>query len=194
MGFIKSLFGGDSHQKDMYRVLSGPATEMANEMERIYRNQVSTVQEESGAVDLSAKGILKARLYGVTFMLFAFGTKGKDQTVLNEMMNASSGIAMEPFASPSYQPRMDRDFAASFAGSFMMEVFRAIASEMRDGPSTPMNRTAGFNTLVSLYEDALKESLGEGAYTVAVRERLFPMIAGAAHANLKHMVEWMKEL
>lgn len=167
---------------------------MANEMERIYRIQVSTVQEESGSGDLSAKGILKARLYGVTFMLFAFGTKCKDQTLLNEMMNASSGIAMEPFASPSYQPWMDRDFATSFAGSFMMDILRAIASEMRDGPSTPMNRTDGFNTLVILYEDALKESIGEGAYTVAVRERLVPMIAGAAHANLKHMVEWMKEL
>ena len=76
-----------------------------------------------------------------------------------------------------------------------MDVIRAIASEMRDGPSTPMYRSAGFNALVRLYEDALKESLGEAAYyTSAVRERFFPQIAGAVNANLKHMVEWMEEL
>jgi hypothetical protein len=195
MGFLKNLFRGGSPEKDMYRLLSGSSEEMANEMERIYRNQISIYQEECDDVHLSAKGILKARLFGATFMVFAFGEKWKDESALNVMTNASSGVAMKPFASPSYQPTIDRDVAASFAGSFMMDVIRAIASEMRDGPSTPMYRSAGFNALVRLYEDALKESLGEAAYyTSAVRERFFPQIAGAVNANLKHMVEWMEEL
>ena len=47
-----------------------------------------------------------------------------------------------------------------------MDVFGAIASEMRDGPSTPMNRSAGFNALFRSYEDALKESLGEAGYAL----------------------------
>lgn len=57
-----------------------------------------------------------------------------------------------------------------------------------------MNLSAGFNALSRLYEDALKESLGEAAYTSAVRERFFPQIAGTVNANLKHMVEWMEQL
>ena len=61
---------------------------------------------------------------------------------------------------------MDRDVAASFAASFMMDVFGAIASEMRDGPSTPLNRSAGFNAIFRSYEDALKESLGEAGYAL----------------------------
>ena len=72
MGFLKNLFRGGSPEKDMYRLLSGPSEEMANEMERIYRNQISIYQEEYDDVHLSAKGILKARLFGATFMVFAF--------------------------------------------------------------------------------------------------------------------------
>lgn len=194
MGFLRNVFDGSSPQKDMYRLLSGPSTEMATEMERIYRNQVSTAEGTAAITGLSAQGILKARLFGVTFMLFAFGTKWKNEAALTEMMNASSGIAMKPFAVPTYQPRIEREVAASFAGRFMMDVFRSISSEMRDGPSTPMNRTSGFDALVGLHEEALKDSIGPGAYTREVRERLFPMIAGAVHTNLKHMREWMNEL
>jgi hypothetical protein len=193
MGFLKNLFRG-SPEKDMYRLLSGPSAQMANEMERIYRNQIWIYQQEFDDVHLSAKGILKARLFGATFMVFAFANKWEDESALKVMANASSGVAMEPFASPSYQPTMDRDVAASFAGTFMMDVIGAIASEMRDGPSTPVNPSAGFNALSRLYEDALKESLGEAAYTSAVRERFFPQIAGTVNANLKHMVEWMEQL
>ena len=126
-------------------------------------------------------------------MLYPYGKKWTDDAGFSEMMNASSGIAMHPFASPSYQPKIDRAVAISFAGDYMKSVFRAIVSEMKNGPSTPMNMSAGFNTLVGLFEDALKESLG-GAYTSAVHERLSPMIAGGVNANLGHMVAWMDEL
>ena len=104
MGFLTNLFRGSSPEKDMYRVLSGPSAEMANEMERIYRNQISIHQEECPDVQLSAKGILKARLFGVTFMVFAFANKWKDESAVNVMANASSGVAMEPFVSPTYHP------------------------------------------------------------------------------------------
>lgn len=193
MGLIRRLFGGRSPEKDMYRLLSGPATEMANEMERIYRNQISIFKEDYGAVDLSASGILKARLFGVSFMLFAFGTKWQDSN-LDDMMQTSSGLAMTPFYSPSYHPKMDRDLAASFAGDFMSEVVKAISSEWKEGPSTPVNLTPGFNKLISLYEDALKESIDKETYDDVIHNRVFPIIARAVNANLQHMSEWIKIL
>jgi len=175
------------------KLLAGPSIEMSNEMERTYRGIINIVGEDFSPVTLSAKGILKARLFGVTFMLYPYGKKWPDDAGFSEMMNASSGLAMLPFETPSYQPKIDRTVAASFAGDYMKEVFQAIVSEMKNGPSTPVNMSVGFNTLVNLYEDALKETIGR-TYTSAVRKSILPTIAGGVTANLSHMVAWVDEL
>ena len=201
MSFFKNIFGGGPTTEDMYKLLSGPSTEMSNEMERIYRNQISIYQEVFQDIDLSAKGILKARLFGVTFMLFAFGKKWGDEAALKKMMNLSSGVAMEPFSSPSYQPSIDKATAASFSGDYMMNVFRAIASEMKS-PSTPTKQSDGFKMLHELYEDALKESIGKRMHTSDTKEncirrfKVWKIGSDAIHANLNQMeeeIEWMKE-
>ena len=167
--------------------LQGPATQMADEMERVYRGQIKVYSQDFADRQVDAKGLLKARLFGVSFIVVAFGMKSGSNDHLPAMMNASSGLAMLPFSSPSYVPKISRDTAASFAGEYMMRVVKNITLELKQDPSTPMNPSVGFSGLVSCYEEALAESIGAGSLTPQVKERFYPMIAGAVNANLGFM-------
>ena len=196
MGFFKNLFGGgaSSAEQDMAQLLGGPSSEMASEMERIYRNHVLNIAEaSSGNIELSARGILKARLFGSTFMLFIFMMKWQNNgSATDQMMTATTGVAFEPFSDTTYQPNIDRNEAISFADDYLKKVFQAIALEQRDGPSSPSNQTDGFRVLIELYEEALKESVS--IYSINLKENFSDSIKGTIFSNLRNMSEWNKAL
>ncbi len=187
MSFLKSLFGKTSPQELMYSLLRGPGTQMADEMERVYRGQIEAYSQDFTMCQVSAKGLLKARLFGVSFVLLPFRKKSGGSDHLPEMMDASSGLAMLPFSSPGYVPYISRETAASFTGEYMTRVVKNILIELRQGPSTPADMSAGFSGLVLCYEEALIESIGASNFTPQVKERFFPMVAGAVNANLGFM-------
>jgi len=187
MSFLKSLFGKPSPQDLMASLLEGPGTQMADEMERVYRGQIDIYSQDFAPCEVSGKGLLKARLFGVSFALLLFRMKSRRSDYVQEMMNASSGLAMLPLSSPGATPSISREAAASFSAEYMTQVVRNIGLELKQGPSTPTKRTAGFSGLVSCYEEALIESIGASNFTPQVKERLFPMVAGAVNANLGFM-------
>lgn len=184
MSFLKSLFGKPSPQELMASLLQGLGTQMADEMERVYRGQIEAYSKDFSPCQVNAKGLLKARLFGVSFAIIIFRKKSGSTDYLTEMMNASSGLAMLPLSSAGSAPSISRETAASFAGEYMTRVVKNILIELEQGPSTPTDRSAGFAGLVSCYEEALVESIGTGNFTPQVKGRLFPMVAGAVYANL----------
>lgn len=191
MSFLKSLFGKPSPQELMASLLQGPGTQMADEMERVYRGQIESYSQDFSACEVNAKGLLKARLFGVSFALLVFRKKSGSTVHLPEMMNASSGLAMLPFNSPGSAPSISREAAASFAGEYMTRVVKNLLLELEHGPSTPTDRSVGFTGLVSCYEEALIESIGASNFTSQVKQRFYPMVAGAVYANLGFMHQSM---
>lgn len=187
MSFLKSLFGKPSPQSLMASLLQEPGTQMADEMERVYRGQIEAYSQDFAPCQVNAKGLLKARLFGVSFALLIFRKKSGSTDHLPEMMNASSGLAMLPLSSPGSTPSISRETAASFAGEYMTRVVKNILLDLEQGPSTPTNRSVGFAGLVSCYEEALAESIGASNFTPQVKQRFFPMVAGAVYANLGFM-------
>ncbi len=195
MGLFRKLFGGGSPEKDMYTLLHGPSVEMADEAERVYRGQLDIYSEDYGVTEISARGILKARLFGATFMLVAFGLKWINETQhMEKMMQATSGIGMLAFDSSNDVPQISRTDAASFSGDYIMKVLKAILTEVKTGPSTPDNPSEGFERLVSLWVDALMESIKTSATDTDIRNHFYPMIAGGINASMQHMHEWKESL
>lgn len=187
MSFLKSLFGKPSPQSLMASLLQGPGTQMADEMERVYREQIKAYSQDITPCQVNAKGLLKARLFGVSFALLIFRKRSGSTDHLSEMMNACSGLAMLPLSSTGSALSINRETAVSFAGEYMTRVVNNILLELEQGPSTPTSRSVGFAGLISCYEEALTESIGTTNFTPQVKQRLFPMVAGAVYANLGFM-------
>ena len=62
MSFLKHLFGAPSPERVMYMLLSGPGSQMADEMERVYRGQIGMYSRYFSECQISGRGILKASL------------------------------------------------------------------------------------------------------------------------------------
>ncbi len=194
MGLFGKLFGGGSPEKDMYTLLHGPSVEMADEMERVYRGQLDIYSEDYSATEISARGVLKARLFGATFMLVAFTLKWRETQHIDKMMQATSGIGMLAFESSNCIPQLSKKDAVSFAGDYIMKVLKAILAEVKQAPSTPDNPSEGLEKLVKLWVEALMESIEAPATDMGVHNRFYPMIAGGINTNMQHMYEWRKSL
>jgi hypothetical protein len=189
MGLLSMLFGTKSPQKVMLQLLSGPSTEMTNEMGRVYINQIKILSEDYDNVKLSARGILKARLFGSCFMLYVYGTKWNDDS-LTEIMNLSSGLAMLCFSSDKSLASIDVSDAKSITGSYMLDVIKAIKEEVKEGSSSGGHFTKGFEKLIALYISAIMESVDDESIEEQICEQLEINVVGIIFANLKNTMLW----
>jgi hypothetical protein len=62
MAFFSSLFGKPSPEQVMSTLLQGPATQMADEMERVYRGQIKVYSQDFAPRQVEAKGLLQDSL------------------------------------------------------------------------------------------------------------------------------------
>lgn len=189
MSFLKSLFGQPSTEKLMATLLTGPGRMLADETERVYRGQIEAFSEDSHPCDLDAKGVLKARLFGVSFIPAIFRMQAGSSDRFMDMVNACSGLAMLPFESPTYKPSINRDVALSFASDYMTRVIKSIFLDLEHGAGEGENKNNGRIGLYICYEEALKDSFGLNNYTREARLEYFPIIMGTVDGNLRFMYE-----
>ena len=114
------------------------ATMIAQEDDRVYRNQVAGLAGLVGPCAPSGLGLLRARLLGVCFPLYPFMRRwaGKRQADVSDMSQALSGVAAAPLMEQGAMPSVDRDSAVAVAGSFMAQQLRLIGAELAEGGSS----------------------------------------------------------
>ena len=160
MGLLKFIFG----RPDYRQPILDSTVALANEAERIYRNQLENIPP-------SNDGLLKVRLFSCAFgiAVFAAGECDKGEEDAIRFLYECIDIAMRPFSQPRITLETRRQPHIVAAGKFITEVVKLIDSEMTSGPSRLENTTLAFQELVEVYRHCLKESAGDLHYERHIR-------------------------
>jgi hypothetical protein len=163
MSFLSQLFGKPDYREHILE--AGIA--LANETERVYRNQLESVS-------ITGRGLLKARLISATFSVavYFFGTRIKNKQDAYDFSMACSGLAMRSLSRLGASPTISRDEAMTFADSFMSKILSLIQAELADGPSTLEHKTEAFRQIVETYHQCLAESAGQQYFQSQLRREL----------------------
>ncbi len=203
MGILSFLLGRAGIGDKILKALISALDEMVREAERIYRRRLDLLRSEGVNAPLTGQGLLKARLLGSSYLVLAFAVKcaDSDELCIGRFMEVATGIAFMPFAEDDSYPRLRREDALAFSGDFLMSALRAIAKELKEGPSFPFRQTSGFRELVDLYHQAVCDSVGSDTYRrnsesygSTPAERLDHFITSEILAGLRHMTQWMSDL
>lgn len=196
MGFFRRF--RRNTEKDMVKLLTGPATVMADEVERVYTNQIARIVNDfPKSARLTAMGIYKARLFAVSFMVVAFARAWPKSGAISDMANAASGLAILPLVEGERDVAIDQNEAQESGGHFLQSMLEAIEDEVQNGPTQPEldNATDGFQRISDLYIDALSDSIFDQSKLEeeAIQPILHSMIS-TIFSSLSEQEKWAKKL
>ena len=165
MPFLKRLFGRPDPQEAKMAFVE-VMKNMADEADRIHRNQVSMVLNEFRFGGVSGMGLYKARLQAAAIPACAYAFLAKDAEGGAELFGAASGLALTPLVEEAADVKLDREEARVGQGDFPQRTQKAVFDFIKEGaPATrPDQETPAFNALVDLVHESLAESVGRDRY------------------------------
>ena len=202
MAFFKKLLGVSSRPRDHFKEFIPAIEEMIQEADRVHRILVTHYCRDlrlgmfSGDYSPAfptGKGLYKARLLASQFLPQALirRTSPSQISEVVQLCNIASGLALRDLLEPSASPAFSLEEAKVFGFEYAKQVMRAIIDEFQSGPSTPVDQTEGFQCLVELSHESLRDSIGLANYSDEVKERFYYMIGGGINAALLHTTKWM---
>jgi hypothetical protein len=185
MTVLRSFFG---RQPDAVLLLPF-IQEAAVEADRMYRNFIAIHSAELGPVELSERGLYKARLHAAVIVACAFPLKWPNsEDEFLELLNVVSALGLEPLGDPPRAPELSREDARSVAWDYMKNVLVAALGELRAGPSLPAQQSEGFMALIALYREALDESFGS-RFSSAAWERFGHLVSTGVFSTMRQAVD-----
>ncbi len=197
MSIFRNIFG--RKRVDLQQYFQA-MVEMANESDRTYRNMVEIYLDDISngllsppvgklSTGPSEEGLFKARLFGALFMVVAYIYASKDEEGGDQILQASSGFAIEPLLENG-DVTYSREEAKKIVDSYVSATLSAIRGTIKQVPINPNTNSPEFEALFAQLNDALKDSVGTENYTSEVQERFSVHIrSNCAHA-LHNAARW----
>jgi len=210
MSFFKKFFRKKSDQ-DLIHELIPPTEEMVSEGDRTYRGFIKNYNQyiEKGIlpkpngytpIKPSGKGLFKARLFSSQFIPVVIIFKYEKYTELFEQFSGiASGVAIKDIMNPENQPHFSREEAILIADDYMIDVAKAIIVDLKQGGTTQINVMEGtesdaFNTLVNIFHDNLKESIGVENYTSEVIDNFDQAVKMNVANSISYTLKWARSV
>ena len=197
MSIFRNIFGRRKVELQPY---FQAMVEMANESERTYRNMIGIYLDDISngllsqpigklSTGPSGKGLFKARLFGALFMVVAYIFASKDEEGGDQILQASSGLAIEPLLEDG-DVTYSREEAMEIVDSYVSTTLSAIRGAIKQVPIKPDTKTPEFEALVAQLNDALKDSIGSENYTPEVQERFLVLIRSNCALSIHNAARW----
>ena len=151
--------------------------EYVKEADRVYRNLIDIYSKEYLPAIPNGKGLFIVRLIFSFFWPYAFFRlfPNKDKEFM-DMFHVASGSAMTDLVNSNSFPSFSREEAKEIAPDLLKTVIAALTDEFKNGPSKPNALTKGFEKILGIYHDALRETIGTEHYTTDVKNRFEHLI------------------
>jgi len=203
-----ALVAGNPGSRSDTEVLGAYASamdEMADEAERTHREMVETYISDvsNGVLDAprnqpptgpSAKGVFKSRYIGALHIAVAYGLSSNDQDHFDDLLQISSGCAIEPFAKDEFEDlALSRKKAKTIANRNTPKFTKSIKWVIEHSPIGPGCDTDELQNLIDAYHEALADSIGAQAYDDNVRDRFDHLIRMGRQKAASHAAKWASQ-